>query len=279
MVELGASVARLRLIVLASLLVTGCEDFFGIKQSPSGSGGGAAGGGGAATGPEAGADAPKSNHDAGNADDGPSAPRTRMRFLCADFDDGSSFRGPVDQHEPGGYRQRQRARPERLRVRAGLAPRHLAGRRGLALLRVVACGRGVSRPRHGHPGRTSTSRAAQGVLPRWGTRLDFLDINCSPDGTSQNQYGVLNWGLHSRRIRGHPLRVRRRVHRRGRVTATLDAATPPPTGFTHVRIEATFGAAGSATITVGNLPAVTAPTVNVVPRRARQGAVHGDLRL
>ncbi len=250
--------ARLRLIVLASLLVTGCEVFFGIKQSPSGSGGGAAGGGGAATGPEAGADAP-SDQDAGNAADGPFCAAYPDAFLCADFDDGSfaaAWNNPnqtgtdIDSGlDPSVYV----SAPASLRVtsQAATASPSCESSRVVAEFPAGATGIQVDFDFSGCPG----------VLPKVGDTLDFLNINCSPDGTSQNQYGIVNWGLHSG---GYQVTLYGYddASTGGAQTATLDAATPAPTGFTHVRIAATFGATGSATITVGNLPPVTRPTVN-----------------
>lgn len=254
--------ARLRLIVLAPLLITGCELVFGIKESSSSSSG-TGGAGGAVTGPEAGADAPP-DQDANDASAQPFCASQPPHFLCADFDEGGVGLDWTDTNHPGP------GLTSALDAVAYVSPPASFG--------VTADPAGFSTPPSCSSSRLvkQFSGSAKGIhleldfsgcdgaLTKTGSVMEFLDVNCTLDGLdggSDTTFGVVNWGLHPG---GYQLTVygADATMSAGTLGPTIDTGTPPPGVFKHVSLDVAFGPSSSLTFSVEGLPTITRTGLN-----------------
>jgi hypothetical protein len=247
-------VARLRLIVLAPLLVVGCEVFFGIKESSSSSAG-SGGSGGAVTVPEAGADA-TSDHDAGSADAPPfCASMLADHFLCSDFDE-PPLVPPWSDVTDGAADVALALDQGWLGV--GSSPAIPPGPTNCEAGRVVAEIDGNFTGVHVDFDFSGCDGAFQGTA---GSE-DFLDINCVADvegGT--DTFGLVKWGL---RPTGYGLDISAFDAAKGTSVSAPAITTPtPPAGtFTHVRLDVAFGDPGSVQLSIGGGAPVGSTSVN-----------------
>jgi hypothetical protein len=254
-------VARHRLIVLALLLVAGCEVFFGIKESSSSSAGG---GGGTTT-------TTTTTADAGNAD-GPFCASNPGHFLCADFDEGSLEAGwtHYDQSDGGGGAlhvttmldtDASWSPPASLGVTATLGDVGSSCQSGRLITDFTNTATGVSADLRFSG--CDASLTGSGALV-------FLNVDCNPE--NGNTFGLVKLGLHPG---GYQIELTPLDSDGGGPgsVVTLPVTTPPAGVFTRVLIDVVFGDPGSVTLTFDGVPAVDAGSVNIACASPRQKAL------
>jgi len=244
---------RPKLIVLAPLLIAGCEVVFGIKESSSGTGGpgGGASTSSASTGPEAGADAP-SDQDAGDGGAPFSCASHHGAFLCADFDDDGGLAHNWDSVDMSAAdmtsapdQSSYSSSPTSFRVTTlspFTNPSTCTGRRLVKDLDLDT--------KAVHVDFDFSGCDATIAMP--GSSMQYFNVNCKfdpADGGAETTFGLANWGLFQEGYQLTAYGVDPTMNFKGKV-AIVDSGVPTPGVFKHVHIDVTFDPQGTVTLTV-----------------------------
>lgn len=270
---------RLRLIVVALLLVTGCEVFFAIKESSPGGTGGTSGTGtssaGTTTGSSStGSGAVSTGSGTVSASSGTTSSSSGTggaqafcvanpgHTLCADFDEHSIMAGWSSQDQSAGGDAgvhvtsaldtgNYASPPASLAVTSTTADLGTSCQSSRLILDFpdTATGLGIDFDFSGCGGVLTGNSA---VL--------FLNVDCTPD--DGGTFGLVKWGLHAG---GYQLDLTPLAANGAGpgAPATLLAGTPAAGGFSHVHLDLVFGDPGSAVLTVEGLPTVDAGSVDL----------------